>query len=97
MQGTTPIGQAGLTNRFFVRPAFPAWLSESFAGSNGKTKRAENRSGFNSEKEAVDRHSQTAQENKRREEICHQREDEDEKLEPHAVAAREAMNHTPEQ
>jgi len=96
MQGTTPIGQAGLTNRFFVRPAFPAWLSESFAGSNGKTKRAENRSGFNSEKEAVDRHSQTTQEKQRREVICHQRQDEDGKLDRHAVAAREVMNHTRE-
>ena len=58
MQGTTPIGHAGLSNRFPCPPGIsPAWLSESFAGSNANAKEAENGSGFNPEEEAVDRHS----------------------------------------
>jgi hypothetical protein len=85
-----------LRTGFLVRPAFLARLSESFAASSPNAKEAENGSGFNPQEEAVDRHSQTTQEKQRREVICHQRQDEDGKLDRHAVAAREVMNHTRE-
>ena len=81
-----------LSARHFAR------LSESFAGSNpnANVKEAKNGSGFDSEEEAVERHSQTTQEKQRREVIRHQRQDKDGKLDRHAVAAREVMNHTRE-
>jgi hypothetical protein len=81
-----------LSARHFAR------LWESFAGSNpnANVKEAKNGSGFDSEEEAVERHSQTTQKKQRREVIRHQRQDDDGKLDRHTVAAREVMNHTRE-
>ena len=86
-----------LRTGFLVRPALcPALGNFAGSNSNANVRGAENGSGFDSEEKAVERHSQTTQEKQRREVIRHQRQDKDGKLDRHAVAAREVMNHTRE-
>ena len=85
-----------LRTGFLVPCTLPGFGKASLVRIRMTTSKGGNGSGFDSEEEAVERHSQTTQEKQRREVIRYQRQDEDGKLDRHAIAAREVMNHTRE-